>query len=599
MPFFDWLNDDEENQRRRERKGQGPAGPTPPPKDETPVTFNQEKVKYDTGLPDTGGVKPFEGMISPERSAQLQKRNAVESDVKNRAIKLVERALRARGLNPKEQLPAIFGSTGNEATGPIFNARLGGISQAAKNIVSQLETGRIGIADLGPYSREIQELAQQESDALRVEEQTPQTPYVPGPEKLADVQAKVLKAQSDLPYAVLPEQQKALKTTIDSGLKILDAAKKHQDTSIPPAPTPEDRAFEEQKQKTADLAAKKEAIKTEPRGGLEDIDSVWRTLSPDPEELAKKSLKMYTKLAEYLPIDPLTKVSFAVGLSHYVGILGQEATQKVLGPMAMAHKMAGEATKRGEEQAGKAEATAAALREEQKGIWKQKDEIFQEMASLEPLQTPLGIIAFILTSMLVGPSTAALIFVRSGRKGILQNKMSQLGEQLHNLQYREKQAIDLADSSRERAAKSGETFLQQGAEEESKQAFHKKSRAYEHFMDWQKLKKEYELREKLEEKRGGKKDPEGESWMNQLRQIGLESGRASDKATKWANLANQAYDDKTKKKYLDAAALAQRQADEADDQYQKIKAYYLKWHLRKYGTAPTDADAETAPATTE
>lgn len=600
MAFFDWLDDEEETPKKLPSyrlPGRGAERPTVT----LPETGGDEQTVKAPSInaPDSGGMKPVKGQISEERSAQLQTRNAAESEVKNRGIQIVEQALKAFGLNPKEKLPAIYGATGNDAAGPVYNARLGGISQAARQAVAALETARLGSADLSKYESQLRVLEQLESDALRVAEKTPSEPYVPGAEKLADVQAKVLKAQEDLRYAVSPEQQKGLKATIDSGLKILESSRASEDVGPQIAPEElEARKADKERdvaKETDDL--KSEAAKTQPIGGVDDILSVFRTLSADPKELAKQSLKYVQKLNEYLPIDPLSKVAFSVGISKYASILGQEATDRVLRPMALAHKMAEKAKAGFTQEAGKQEAKSRVGQEQLASLWKKKNEIFEELRSLEPLQSPLGIIAFILTSMIVGPSTAALIFVRSHRMGTLKAQINQIADEMKDVRRGIDRTDELANRARTQAAESEAAIMGRGIEQETSRQNQREAKALDTAADFMRLREEYRLREKMQAGKG-EKDATGESILSMMGKKSSQIANLARRVNQWESLAEKSFDEKEKRKYHAAAVQAQMQLEAAEEQMEKMEEYYGRWHLRKYGTAPATADqaaqAETA-----
>lgn len=456
-----------------------------------------------TIAPKPSGPTQVPGMISEERSKKLQAFNAKKDDVKNRAIKVVERAIKDATAPGRKMFHEGIIPTAD----PIYSAQIGQISQTARDIIKSL-----GI-DTVNYENDIRQLEQLESNAKREEEMTPSEPYVPGEAKLADVQARVLKAQNDLKYAVTGEQVKALQATIDSGLKILKSAEESGDkfkntTFDGGGETPEAKAASDAAAKASAEAANRNAARTGDDGtpGRDSPLEVFGTLSLDGrKEFATQAKKALEKVGLAIPFrDPLQKVAFYVALPAYAKALGDETYNRVIRPFAGIDREAEAFEKRARgEQTKQEEAMTATANERRQKVEEAKRAV-NDIANLDVMNTPLGVIGFILTSLVLGPRMSSFLFSRAAARGKLEAELKLIVGDIKDLRDKESQHFRMSQEASGRALDSAFRFGAMKAEAGERRESDLQSRINDHYYRVQEMRERLNI--ELSKATGEKKD---------------------------------------------------------------------------------------------
>lgn len=417
--------------------------------------------------------------IPEDRAAKLQKRNKLESDIKNKALALVKEIVHSQTWVGKEAKGALAEKEA-EYTDSIYRQGAGGIARATRDALK-----RLGVTD-PKYDQAVAQLEEQESQALRLVEETPPAPPPsPGSAKLEGVSRNVMEAQNALKYAVTQEQIGRLQATIDSGLKILGQSDKEAQAARPEIEDPE---IQKQRQSQLDEVAKKgerQAAFTGDDGtpGRDSIFEIFDSLSPNGmgrKELAKQARRALEIIGKSAPLDPMSKVSFWVALPAYAEALGQEAYARTISPLARMQKELQDSQKGikklkagAEEQEGASQARISELEEKQRNI--------AHMANDRFLNTPLGVVLFILSSLVLGPSMSSFIFTRSSNRGKLQAEWNQVGEELKRERERMLSSQKMQDYAARQAVESQDRFGLAMGEAAERSMSKREDRVFEHY----------------------------------------------------------------------------------------------------------------------
>lgn len=571
MAFFDFLQDQDDATKPKRRKGD--IAP--------PSMLDLESVS-----PSLEPASP--NAISPERSAQLQKRNAAANEVKNKALKVVESALRAKGLKPGQSF------VGEENyLDAIYQAQPGQLSQAVRTALRNMG------ADTRNFEADVRDLENLESQSMRVEEATPKSDIPLSPEKMLDITRKVTKAQNDLKYAVTGEQIQGLKATIDEGLKILNAGKPQEAAPAEAQQaTPEDQALKfEQDRAQADSVRKQQALTGDDgTPGRDSIFEPFEAMSPSgggKDEFVRQVSKVLQKVG--FTGDPLSRVAFWAAVPAWSEALGTEAFNRVTSKVANDERA--QSAKRYEQTQQKSDERRLQAQDDQKAMAQEKTEILKKLADDDVMNTPLGIAAFIVMSLILGPNMSAFILTRSRNRGILQNQFKDVAARMKQAQERESREFEFGQRASFEALNAQDRFGLQAEEEKGR----KTGRQLEHVYRLREMRAEFEAMKKLN---GGKSDPVQKELLGAFEMRKAIAHRAAvavdsikDEMAQWAQkLSDPALSPIDKKNFRErifglGEKMKQAQANLANAELSMAKIEEM-W-TKRYGTSP----AEVQPAT--
>ncbi len=507
MVFFDFLDDDEEEERRRKASVLSPTPPGP-----MPVALSQPGSMLDQFTPyrkeeaRRRAIKPvgdidtdpqFEtrvssrderGMVEPDRSAFLQKKNASDVALRDKAIRLLQSLSKPKDprMRPTEDL----GKYINELHSP------GAGTRAAEIVNKAIQALPNAMAKNSPEFKEIVALNRAHNELLFQDtgSNPPGSPYTE--DSLRSAEKKVQEIRQQILTEPLEEQRKFLESQLgiwsDQAKELKSKFESEGKERLDAVPSVEEKAAEE--------AKLKEAQKTDERGraitgddgtpGRDSIFELYNTLAPNGrQEFASQAKKALDKIGKQFPfLSPFHRVAFYAALPVYAEALGAEAYNRVIKPFAGIDKEQErfEKTARGEQQ--KQEEGQAATREERKGRIEEARNVMRQIADLDVMNTPIGVIGFILTSLVLGPRMASFLFSRSASRGKLEGELKLIVGDIRSLREREQEQFKMGQEASGRALDSAFKYGGMRAQAGEGRESALQSRALDHYYRMQEIK---------------------------------------------------------------------------------------------------------------
>lgn len=441
MPFFDFLDDtgkpitDEDLWKNYfpNRKKQPAQIPTISPEEESRILGESGRPVTQWNVMDE--TEAAKRRLPDAQVAGLQKRNKLESDVKNKALKLVQEEFGKKyGLKQGESLA--FGGEDEESfTRPIYQQGLGGISR-----VTRAALQRLGIQPNSSIQARVSELEELESQGLRAQETTPPVPYAPGSGKLEAATKTVGQMDDALKYAVTAEQKNRLMQQRQQAMGVLD---------------PGGKIAETQAGKAIELPSSQTILGAAKTAGIPEKD-----FQAGIAETAKKmGLNLDEEVEFPLALQRLLNSPEFADVRPDFEALGSQPTPPVPGAGQMA-------------EAGKAGQQAA---QPPVDLHAEERAILTKMAN-EQRWTWYEAIAFVLLSMVLKPAATLMLWNRQANAGarkaeLIENRRKQKAEEMAR-----QEQMALAKENRARAAKlqsdvAMEGFRQYGAEKRQHDEF--------------------------------------------------------------------------------------------------------------------------------
>lgn len=370
--------------------------------------------------------------IPEDKASALQKRNKLESDVKNLALSLVkENVARKQGLDPAKKESLAFGGLNEEQyTGPIYRQGIGGISRITRQVVQQL-----GLAspDIEKRLRELEDL---ESQAAKAETQAPGSAYAPGSGKLESASQAVKDADEALKYAVTPEQKARIELQKSEAMKVLDPeGKAAQLQSTPPDTTGPNSIL----------------------GAAEQAGIPERDFQDGVAEIAKKmGLNLDQEVQLPIALQRLLNSPDFADLRPEFEAIGQ---------------MPGA----GQVMQGMKEGENAQQPNQMADLHAEERQILIKMAN-EQKWTWYEAIAFVLLSMVLKPGASLMLWNKQANAGARKAELVENRRKQQQLQYQQQQQAALAKEQRSRAAEmqkavAMEGYRQYGQERDDQRTF--------------------------------------------------------------------------------------------------------------------------------
>lgn len=393
------------------------------------------------------------------------------------------------------------------------------------------------------------------------------------------------------------EAGKAREEFYKSKLEVQKMQKESALAEEPEAPTPEAAAADKQAIDQNARAVEKQHALTGDDGspGRDSMFEVFSALAPGgngKKEFVQQASKALDGIFKSgIIIDPMTRVAFWAAMPSYAEALGQEAYNRVVGPIAqnereLSRKGYANLQKKAEDQGVQADDEVKAKAEERKRI-------LTDLANDDVLNTPLGITAFILMSLILGPNMSAFILTRSKNRGKLQAELQEANIGIKEARDRKRSAFEMGQKASFAALDSEDRFGLQAQEAGER----KQSRFMDHVYRMHEMNAEYEARKRLQ---GGKEDPAAKHLMQSFNQqkniMGVaerEVDRLREEVKSWSSQAGSAIDGKMQSDFKKRWADAEKRLAAAEARMAEAEAALMdlgeKWnrYSTRYGNAPS------------
>lgn len=366
----------------------------------------------------------------------------------------------------------------------------------------------------------------------------------------------------------------------------------------PPAPEEVDRQRKDLADQAKAIERKRALTGDDGTPGKDNIFEPFNALAPNGKrEFVTQATKVLRKINEHIPgLDPMSRISFWAAMPAYAEALGEQAFGRVVGPLAQDDKELAQIRKGYQELKGKAEAEGQAANEDRRMQLEERKRIMTELANDDVMNTPLGITAFILLSLIIGPQMSAFIMTRSKNRGLLQAQLQEANVGIKDARERLDRARQMQNRVGFESLDAEGKFGLQRQEAGERTA----GRALEHRYRMHELEAHYKAQQALQ---GGnaKKDPAREAFLegmkNQQRVLAIsekEIEGLQKEVDNWSGKAAQAVDGTLRQDFknrwqqaetrLKAAIAKANQAEEA------LKKMYAHWN-ELYGNAPSEEPA--------
>jgi hypothetical protein len=328
-----------------------------------------------------------------------------------------------------------------------------------------------------------------------------------------------------------------------------EVQKMQQESALAEEPEPVDPAVASEQKKETDENARallhKRAVSGEDgTPGRDSIFEVFGTLYPDHKRtLAKQAAEVMKIVGERVPFNhPMQHLAFWMAVPAFADALGDEAKLRVLGPTAMLEKKWRNAIEGRQQSAGESTEAGNAGISELKRLLEQQKKLQEELNNINEINSPLGVIAYVLMSLAIGPHMAAFILTRSSRRGKLPAELNEISQLIDVEAATTARHFKMADAAGRAALEGEDRLMGQQADRAERQ----QSRFMEHQYRMHEMKAEYEARKRLQ---GGKDDPAAkaliQSFNNQkniLASAEKRVDRLREEVKQWSTQASSTVD---------------------------------------------------------